>query len=94
MTSRRDNNRLTIKQANVLFIVTQHEPITASDVAQHLRMDDARGILGRLEKRALIDAQYSGTFRSARCYVGTERGREALAAADFQPEDDEEEEVT
>jgi DNA-binding MarR family transcriptional regulator len=87
--------RLTLKQANVLFAVISNGPVTAAAVAAHVRMtvDAARASLGRLEARALVAAQYTGTAQRARAYVETERGRAALAAADRDLDEDDEAEA-
>lgn len=82
MSTRAD--RLTLKQANVLFAVIQNGPVTPAAVAMHTLMTEsaARASLSRLDARALVAAQHTGTFQRARAYVATERGRAALAAAD------------
>ena len=77
---------LTDRQNLVLYIVSEHGPATARDVDYHTLMgtDAARGILARLERRALVDAHYTHHRGRGRAYVISDRG----VALVNEPEDD------
>lgn len=81
---------LTSKQEAVLWVLGQNEPASVADIAYHLMFDDsnARSALAGLERRGLIDRQYTGHYRRSQfAYVVTRRGAEVLNDMD-EPEDD------
>jgi DNA-binding MarR family transcriptional regulator len=90
----RQTRPLTQKQVNVLFVISQNEPCPVSEVARHLHMDEsnARSTCTSLERRGYVDRQYTGQ-RNVRGYslVTTAAGEEALAKADPDTEDAEDE---
>ena len=88
--------RLTRRQADVLFVVSQREPVSATDVAYSLLSTDTaeRSRLDGLCRRGLLDRQYTGLRSGERVgYVLTAAGAAALDALnlddDYDPTDDE-----
>lgn len=73
---------LTRLQQDVLWIVVDHGPVTAADVDHHVPIgrDSARGVLGRLEARGLVGANYTSGGGRARAYEVTTAGESAFAA--------------
>jgi predicted ArsR family transcriptional regulator len=63
--------KLTRLQEDVLYIVKEHGPVSAREVAYHLPIteESARGVLNRLEARSLIDATYTDYGSNRRAYV-------------------------
>lgn len=83
--------RLTRRQEDVLFVVSQRAPVTARDVAYSLLSIDTveRSRLDGLCRRGLLDRQYTGLGPGERVgYVLTRAGAEALDALDL-PDDHE-----
>jgi hypothetical protein len=82
---------LTERQINTLFVVGQHQPVSAHDVAMHL-LSTASAELGRLNRlavRGLVDRQYTGLKYGDR--IGwnlTDKGRLALDQADIDDDYD------
>ncbi len=63
---------ITRLQDDVLGIVRECGPVTASDIAYHLPIgvQSARGVLTRLEKKKCIEATYTGHHRGVgRAYI-------------------------
>jgi len=76
---------LTSKQSMVLWVVAQNEPASVGDVAYHLLFDDsnARSALAGLERRGLVDRQYTGHHRRSQfAYVVTGAGSAVLNTMD------------
>lgn len=75
-------SQLTTLQSHVLFIVSEHEPVTASEIDDHLLLDRGRSqsILRSLERRALIGATYTETRpgHRGRAWRITTRGENTL----------------
>lgn len=80
---------LTERQITMLFVVGQNEPVSVRDVAYHLLMDEpaARSRLVTLERRGMLDRQYTGHYReSLFAYTLTAAGWAAVSAADIDEE--------
>ena len=80
---------LTPRQKDVLFCVGQSAPASVARLAYDLPMFSRAAIrahLDRLERRGLLDRQYSG--RSDIGYLLSTRGREALAALNLDDDYD------
>lgn len=76
---------LTTKQATVLWVVEQNEPVSVSDVASHTLMGEsaARSALNRLEHRGLVCRTYTGHHRGSHfAFTVTRKGTDSLARAD------------
>jgi predicted ArsR family transcriptional regulator len=65
------NRTLTRLQEDVLYIVKEHGPVSAREVAYHLPISEesARGVLNRLEAKTLIQATYTDYCSNRRAYV-------------------------
>jgi predicted ArsR family transcriptional regulator len=84
--------KLTSRQADVLGVVEGNGPVTARDVGEYhlpIGISSARSHLNALERKGFVSAVYtgSGVSMTARSYVITDEGAEALAAADAETDD-------
>lgn len=87
---RREQSHLSRRQVDVLFVVSQREPVSAADVAYSLLSTPPaeRSRLDNLARRGLVDRQYTGLKEGDRVgYVLTQAGREALDALDVETEE-------
>lgn len=91
MTTTAAKPRLTRRQEDALFVVSQNEPMSAADVARHLLSTDAaeRSRLDGLCRRGLMDRQYTGLRSGDRVgYVLSGAGWDALGALDLDEDYD------
>ena len=76
---------LTVKQATMLWVVEQNEPLSVADAAMHTMMTEsaARSSLNALERKGLVGRTYTGHHRgSLFAFEITRKGARSLARAD------------
>lgn len=81
--------RITARQHALLHIVETHGPITPADVHYHgftVSESAARASLSRLERRKLVEAEYTTSSGCGRAYVVTVHGASVLAMFDAEHE--------
>lgn len=82
--------KLSPHHADVLWVVDDHGPVTASEVGSHLLMSDsaARSALRSLEAKKLVDTTYTNlrAGRRGRGYVTTALGQTVVAGMELDDE--------
>lgn len=74
-----DGARTTPRQLDILGVVTDCGPVTASEVGNYhlpIGYSSARSGLQALERQGLISAVYTGHHKPGRAYEVTRRGNE------------------
>jgi predicted ArsR family transcriptional regulator len=82
-TDRTLTERLTPQQMNILGVVKECGPVTASKVGGHLRISysSAHSGLQALERKGLVGAVYTGQRMRGRAYEASRRGRTVASDA-------------
>ncbi len=89
--SRRRDRALTPMQEQIVGYINAEGPVTVATVASSMRLSEsaARSRLATLERRSLVDRQFTGTSRGVYAYVITAKGAEAAHEAFGEKPDEE-----